>query len=171
MLNKLFEFSLHNRFLTVILTVLVVGAGIYSMQKLPIDAVPDITPVQVQILTNAPALGPVEVEKFITFPVETAMSGLPGIERIRSVSRFGLSAVTIYFKEDTDVYFARRLILERLPEAREAVPQGFGTPEMGPISTGLGEIYQFEVKGKGHSPMELRSILEWDIAFKLLNNG
>src|SRR5437867_13062272 len=98
MLNKLFEFSLHNRFLTVILCVLVVGAGIYSMQKLPIDAVPDITPVQVQILTNAPALGPVEVEKFITFPVETAMSGLPGIERIRSVSRFGLSAVTIYFK-------------------------------------------------------------------------
>ena len=155
MLNKIFEFSLHNRFLTVILTVLVIGAGIYSMKKLPIDAVPDVTPVQVQILTNAPGLGPVEVEKFITFPVETAMSGLPGIERIRSISRFGLSAVTIYFKEGTDIYFARRLVLERLPEAREAVPQGFGTPEMGPISTGLGEIYQFEVKGTGYSPMEL----------------
>jgi cobalt-zinc-cadmium resistance protein CzcA len=167
MLNKIFEFSLHNRFLTVILTLLIIGAGIYSMQKLPIDAVPDVTPVQVQILTNAPGLGPVEVEKFITFPVETAMSGLPGIERIRSISRFGLSAVTIYFNEGTDIYFARRLVLERLPEAREAVPQGFGTPEMGPISTGLGEIYQFEVKGTGYSSMDLRSILEWDIAFKL----
>ena len=167
MLNKIFEFSLHNRFLTVILTLLIIGAGIYSMKKLPIDAVPDVTPVQVQILTNAPGLGPVEVEKFITFPVETAMSGLPGIERIRSISRFGLSAVTIYFNEGTDIYFARRLVLERLPEAREAVPQGFGTPEMGPISTGLGEIYQFEVKGTGYSSMDLRSILEWDIAFKL----
>jgi len=137
------------------------------MFKLPIDAVPDVTPNQVQILTNAPGLGPIEVEKFITFPVETAMSGLPGIELIRSVSRFGLSAVTIYFDEDMDIYFCRRLIMERLPQAREAIPKGLGSPEMGPISTGLGEIYQFEVKGEDHSLMDLRAILDWDIAFQL----
>jgi cobalt-zinc-cadmium resistance protein CzcA len=167
MLNRLFEFSLRNRFLIFVFAGLLVGIGIYSLGRLPIDAVPDVTPNQVQILTNAPGLGPVEVEKFITFPVETAMSGLPGIERIRSVSQFGLSVVTVYFDEGMDIYFCRRLVMERLPAAREAIPAGLGTPEMGPISTGLGEIYQFEVKGDGYSLMELRSILEWDIAFKL----
>ena len=167
MLNRILEFSLANRFLIIIIALVVVGIGIRSMLKLPIDAVPDVTPNQVQILTNSPGLGPVEVERFITFPVETAMSGLPGIESIRSVSRFGLSAVTVTFEEDVDIYFARRLVMERLPQAREMIPDGFGTPEMGPISTGLGEIYQFEVKGEGYSLMELRSILEWDIAFKL----
>lgn len=95
------------------------------------------------------------------------MSGLPGIEKIRSVSRFGLSAVTVYFDEGMDIYFCRRLVMERLPAAREAIPAGLGSPEMGPISTGLGEIYQFEVRGEGYSLMELRSILEWDVAFKL----
>ncbi|MEW6296340.1 MAG: CusA/CzcA family heavy metal efflux RND transporter, partial [Thermodesulfobacteriota bacterium] len=167
MLNRVFEFSLRNRLLIVFLTLFIIGLGVYSLQQLPIDAVPDVTPNQVQILTNAPGLGPVEVERFITFPVETAMSGLPGIELIRSVSRFGLSAVTVYFREDMDIYFCRRLIMERLPAAREAIARGLGTPEMGPISTGLGEIYQFEVKGEGYSLMELRSILEWDIAFQL----
>jgi Cu/Ag efflux pump CusA len=167
MLNRIFEPSLRNRFLILVFAGLVVGVGLYSLRRLPIDAVPDVTPNQVQILTNAPGLGPVEVEQFITFPVETAMSGLPGIELIRSVSRFGLSAVTVYFEEGMDIYFARRLVMERLPAAREAIPAELGTPEMGPISTGLGEIYQFEVKGEGYSLMELRSILEWDIAFKL----
>jgi cobalt-zinc-cadmium resistance protein CzcA len=167
MLNRIFEFSLRNRFLILVFAALVVGVGLYSLRRLPIDAVPDVTPNQVQILTNAPGLGPVEVEKFITFPVETAMSGLPGIEEIRSVSRFGLSAVTVYFDEKMDIYFCRRLVMERLPDARDAIPEGLGTPEMGPISTGLGEIYQFEVRGEGYSLMELRSILEWDIAFKL----
>jgi len=167
MLNKILEFSLANRFLIIVLTLVVIGIGIRSMLKLPIDAVPDVTPNQVQILTNSPGLGPVEVEQYITFPVENAMSGLPDIEGIRSVSRFGLSAVTVTFKEDVDIYFARRLVMERLPQARAMIPEGFGTPEMGPISTGLGEIYQFEVKGEGFSLMELRSILEWDIAIKL----
>ncbi|GBD39148.1 Cobalt-zinc-cadmium resistance protein CzcA [bacterium HR37] len=167
MLNGILEFSLRNRFLVIVLTLLVIGIGIRSILHLPIDAVPDVTPNQVQILTNAPGLGPVEVERFITFPVETALSGLPGVKSIRSVSRFGLSAVTVYFDEDMDIYFCRRLVMERLPQAREMIPEGFGTPEMGPISTGLGEIYQFEVKGEGYSLMELRSILEWDIAFKL----
>ena len=164
---KIVDFSLNNRFLVMVLVLLVMVAGINALVNLPIDAVPDVTPNQVQILTNAPGLSPLEVEQFITFPVETAMSGLPGIETIRSVSRFGLSAVTVYFEEGMDVYFCRRLILERLPQARDAILPGFGTPEMGPISTGLGEIYQFEVKGEGYSLMELRSILDWDIAFKL----
>lgn len=167
MLNRIFEFALNNRFLILVFAGLIIASGVYSMSILPIDAVPDVTPNQVQILTNAPGLGPVEVEKFITFPVETAMSGLPGIELIRSVSRFGLSAITIYFDEGMDIYFCRRLVMERLPQARETIPQGLGTPEMGPISSGLGEIYQFEVKGEGYSLMELRTILDWDIAFKL----
>ncbi len=166
-MHHLVEISLRYKFLVIVLTLLVIGFGINSMLKLPIDAVPDVTPNQVQVLTRAPALGPLEVEQFITFPVETAMSGLPGITKIRSVSRFGLSAVYIYFEEDMDIYFARRLVMERLPEARDAIPEGFGTPVMGPISTGLGEIYQFEVRGEGYSLMELRSILDWDIAFKL----
>lgn len=167
MLNRILEFSLGNRFLIIVFALVIIGIGVRAMFQLPIDAVPDVTPNQVQILTNAPGLGPVEVENFITFPVETAMSGLPGVESIRSVSRFGLSAVSVYFEEDMDIYFVRRLVMERMPQAREMIPEGFGTPEMGPISTGLGEVYQFEVKGEGYSLMELRSILEWDIAFKL----
>ena len=166
-MHKIIEFSLKYKFLVLVLTALLIAAGVNAMLQLPIDAVPDVTPNQVQVLTQAPGLSPMEVEQFITFPVETAMSGLPGIESIRSVSRFGLSAVYIYFEEGMDIYFARRLVLERMAQARESVPPGFGTPEMGPISTGLGEIYQFEVRGEDYSLMELRSILDWDIAFKL----
>ncbi|HSR50855.1 MAG TPA: CusA/CzcA family heavy metal efflux RND transporter [Acidobacteriota bacterium] len=166
-MRRLIDISLNNRFLVLVLVGLVVAVGVRAMLQLPIDAVPDVTPNQVQVLTNAPGLGPLEVERFITFPVETAMSGLPGIVRLRSVSRFGLSAVTVYFEEGMDIYFCRRLVMERLPQAREAIPGGFGTPEMGPISTGLGEVFQFEVRGQGYSLMELRSILDWDIAYKL----
>lgn len=166
-MHRLIDFSLRNKFLVLVFTVTVIAAGVYSMFRLPIDAVPDVTPNQVLVLTQAPGLGPVEVERFVTFPVETAMSGLPGIEQIRSVSRFGLSSVYIYFEEGMDLYFVRRLVMERLPAAREAIPAGIGTPEMGPISTGLGEIYQFQVRGDGQSLMDLRSILEWDIAFRL----
>jgi cobalt-zinc-cadmium resistance protein CzcA len=163
-MNRVVEFALRNRFLVIVFAVLVIAVGIWAMQALPIDAVPDITPNQVVVLTNSPGLGPLEIERLVTFPVETAMSGLPGVTEIRSVSRFGLSSVTIFFKEGMDVYFCRRLVMERLPQAKEAIPAGFGTPEMGPISTGLGEIYQFEVRGDGKSLMDLRSILEWDIA-------
>ena len=166
-MHRLIDLSLRNKFLVLILTAVMVGVGLYSALRLPIDAVPDVTPNQVLVLTQSPGLGPVEVERFITFPVETAMSGLPGITDIRSISRFGLSSVYIYFEEGMDLYFVRRLVMERLPEAREAIPEGLGTPSMGPISTGLGEIYQFEVRGKGKSLMDLRSILEWDIAFRL----
>ncbi len=167
MLNGIIEFSLHNRFLILILSAILIGSGLYSVQKLPIDAVPDLTNIQVQILTNAPALGPLEVEQYITFPVETAMSGLPRVEEIRSLSRFGLSAVTVIFEEGTDIYWARALILERLAQARDAIPPGYGEPEMAPISTGLGEIFQFEVRGEGYSLMDLRTILDWYVAYQL----
>lgn len=167
MIEKLISYSLNNRLLILVFTLLIIVVGIRSLINLPIDAVPDVTNIQVQILTNSPGLGPVEVEKFITFPVETSMSGLPNIKNIRSVSKFGLSVVTVVFEDHVDLYFARRLVMEKLSEARDQIPSEFGTPEMGPISTGLGEIYQFEVKGKGYDLMELRSILDWFVAYQL----
>ncbi len=168
MIERFVDFSIRNRAL-VIFAVLLVGAlGLRSAQQLPIDAVPDVTNIQVQVLTTAPALGPLEVEKFITFPVETVMSGLPRLEEIRSISKFGLSSVTIVFEEGTDIYFARQLVAERLARARESIPKGYGNPTMGPISTGLGEIYQFTVQGDGrYTPMELRTVLDWYIAYQL----
>lgn len=178
MAAKLVDWSLHNRFLVIVLGVLLVAAGGAAMQRLPIDAVPDVTNVQVQVLTKAPALAPLEIEQLITFQVETAMAGLPDIEEIRSVSKFGLSAVTVVFDEGTDIYRARQLVQERLAEAREAIPAGYGAPEMGPIASGLGEIYQFEVRGDPscgaeedtdacYSPMELRTLLDWFVAVQL----
>ena len=167
MLERIVHWSVQRRFLVFVFTLLLAALGIDALRKLPIDAVPDITNVQVQVLTTSPGLGPVEVEKFVTFPVESAMSGLPDIEDIRSISRFGLSVVTVVFSEHVNVYFARQLVQERLGAAREQIPPGYGTPEMGPVSTGLGEIYQFDVRGSGQSLMELRSILEWQIAPRL----
>ena len=166
-MDRIVDLALRNRFLVLAGTVLAAGLGVWSMFRLPIDAVPDVTPNQVMVLTQAPGIGPAEVEQFVTVPVETAMSGLPGINAIRSVSRFGLSSVYVYFEESVDLYFARRLVLERLPEARELIPEGYGAPTLGPISTGLGEIYQFEVRGEGYTAMDLRSLLDWDIGFRL----
>ncbi len=167
MTEKILEWSLKNRFLVLMLSLLLVAGGLAAMRDLPIDAVPDVTNVQVQVLTSAPALGPEEVEKLITSPVELAMSGLPRLEEVRSVSKFGLSVVTVVFEDGTDIYWARQLVGERLSAAAEAIPDGLGEPEMGPISSGLGEIYQFEVRGDGKSAMDLRTILEWEIAPRL----
>ncbi len=161
------DYAVRNRLLVTIGFLLAAFAGYQALRNLTIDAVPDITPVQVQVLTTAPALAPLEVEQFITYPVEAAMSGLPGLEEIRSTSRYGLSAVTIIFEEGIDHYFARQLVNERLAEAKEAIPAEMGEPAMGPLTTGLGEIYQFVVKGNGYSPMELRTLLDWEIAFRL----
>ena len=132
-MQRIVSLALQYRFLVVLAAVLLVVFGLISLRRLPIDAVPDITPNQVLVLTRAPSLSPVEVEQFLTYPVEIAMSGLPGIERIQSVSKAGLSYVAISFKEDVDPYFARRLVMERLPQARESIPERMGTPEMGPI--------------------------------------
>ena len=167
MLSRIVDWSLDNRPVVLVLTVLLVAGGGYSLSQLPIDAVPDITNVQVQISTKAPALGPVEIEQLITYPVEAAMNGLPKLVEIRSISRYGLSAVTVVFQDGVDVYFARQLVSERLTQAREAIPPGLGNPEMGPVSTGLGEIFMFTVEGGGLSPMERRTILDWEIAPRL----
>ncbi len=167
MLRGLVDWSLDNRAVVLIAAVLLVVGGVYALTLLPIDAVPDVTNVQVQVLTKAPALGPVEMERFVTYPIEAAMNGLPRLVEIRSVSRYGLSAVTVVFEDGVDVYFARQLVNERLSQAREAIPPSFGDPEMGPVSTGLGEVYMFTVEGEGLSAMGRRTILDWDIAPRL----
>ena len=170
MVSSIIEWSLGNRFVVMLLAVVLMGVGFVAVSSLPLDAVPDLTNVQVQVLTTSPSLGPVEVEQFITFPVENAMSGLPRVSEIRSISRFGLSAVTVAFEEGTDVYWARNLINERLQQARENIPPGMGDPQMGPIATGMSEIYQFEVRAKpgyDFGLMDLRTILDWQIAFQL----
>ncbi len=167
MLRRLVDFSLENRPLVLIAALLIVVGGGYALTQLPIDAVPDITNVQVQVLTKAPALGPVEMEQFVTYPVEAAMNGLPKLTEIRSISRYGLSAVTVVFEDGVDVYFARQLVAERLVQARESIPEGLGNPEMGPVTTGLGDVFQFTVEGEGVSAMERRTILDWMIAPRL----
>jgi heavy metal efflux system protein len=171
MINAIIRFSVSHRLMVMLLVVILIAAGWYSFRRLPIDAVPDVTNVQVQILTAAPSLAPLEIERQITFPVEVAMSGLPGIQEIRSVSKFGLSAVTVVFDDSVDTYFARQLVLERLSQAREQIPENIGSPEMGPISTGLGEVYQYELKGapgSGYDPTALRTIQDWNVRRQLL---
>lgn len=145
MIERILGFSLHHRYLVALLTAAIAAFGIYSLQNLPIDAVPDITNVQVQINTTAPALSPTEVEKQVTFPVETALAGIPGLESTRSISRNGFSQVTAIFNDDVDIYFARQQVNERLGEAKESLPVG-ADPRMGAISTGLGEIYMWTVR-------------------------
>jgi cobalt-zinc-cadmium resistance protein CzcA len=167
MLRGLVDWSLDNRPVVLTGAFLLVVGGAFALVRLPMDAVPDVTNVQVQVLTKAPALGPAEMEQFVTYPVEAAMSGLPDLVELRSVSRYGLSAVTVVFEDGVDVYFARQLVNERLAQAREQIPEGFGNPEMGPVTTGLGEVYMFTVEGEGLSPMERRTLLDWDIAVRL----
>src|SRR5581483_5120500 len=166
-MQKIVEVALRFRLLVLILMALLTMGGFYALKRLPIDAVPDITPVQVQILTKSPSLAPLEVEQFITFPVESAMTGIPGVEEIRSISRYGLSAVTVIFQDGADLYRARQLVSERLNVAVESIPPGLGRPEMGPMTTGLSEVYMFTLEGSGYTPMQLRTILDWDVAYRL----
>lgn len=170
MINALIRFSVANRLIVLLLVAIMAAAGAYSLFHLPIDAVPDVTNVQVQVLTAAPSLAPLEIERQITFPVEVAMSGLPDVEEIRSVSKFGLSAVTVVFHDSVDTYFARQLVLERLSQAREQIPASIGSPEMGPISTGLGEIYQYELRSPDgtYDATALRTIQDWNVRRQLL---
>jgi len=159
--------SLRNRPIVLVISLLFLIVGIRAATTLPIDAVPDITNVQVQIITAAPALSPVEVEQYVTVPVERAMAGVPHSTEIRSVSKYGLSVVTVVFTDDTSIYFARQLINERMREVQDSIPSQYGKPEMGPISSGLGEIYQFTVKNDRLSLMELEEMLDWQIAPQL----
>ena len=167
MLAQLIKLTLENRFLVLIGTLLMAAAGINAAVHLPIDAVPDMTNVQVTVITSAGSLSPVEVERYVTQPVEVTMGGLPKVEELRSISRFGISVVTIVFREGTDIYRARQLVAERLSAAASLIPNGYGTPELGPLTTALGEILQFEVRGEKYSPTQLRTMLEWDVAPRL----
>ncbi|MCF8164159.1 MAG: CusA/CzcA family heavy metal efflux RND transporter [Polynucleobacter sp.] len=177
MFESLIRFSIAQRMLVLLLAVGVAIAGIYSYQRLPIDAVPDITNVQVQINTMAPGYSPLEAEQRVTYPLETVMAGLPNLQQTRSLSRYGLSQVTVIFKEDTDIFFARQLVNERITQARDKLPAGL-TPEMGPIATGLGEIYLWTVEastdarkadGTIYTDTDLREIQDWVIKPQLRN--
>lgn len=137
MFERLIRFAIAHRWLVMLAIAAVAALGVFSYQRLPIDAVPDITNVQVQINTSAPGYSPLEAEQRITYPVETVMAGLPGLEQTRSISRYGLSQVTVIFKDGTDIYFARQLVNERIQEAKDKLPAGIA-PAMGPTSTGLG---------------------------------
>ena len=168
MLNSLISGALNNRFMVLALTIIISVVGASAAIRLPLDAVPDLTNIQVQVITEAAALSPLEVETLLSFPVEGAMSGLPDVEQIRSISKFGISVVTIVFHEGTDLYRARQLVAERLPRAAENIPPGYGTPMLGPIATALGEIFQFEIRGDGtKSLMDLRTLLDWQVAYQL----
>ncbi len=167
--KKIIDFSLRNRLLITALGVLVMAAGYYSYRRLPVDAFPDVSPNLVQVFTVTEGLAPQEIEKYVTYPVEAVMNGLPGVENIRSVSNFGLSVVNVYFSDDVDIYFARQIVNERLQEARGAIPEGFGDPQMGPISTGMGLVlfYYLEDETGERSLEELRAIQDWLIKFHL----
>ena len=167
MIAKIVAFSVQNRVLVFVFAAVLVIVGVRGYQRLTVDAVPDVTSVQVQILTQAKGLSPLEVESLVTRPIEMAMSGLPGAEEIRSTSRTAVSAVTIVFEEGTDLLLARQLVSQRLSSAREAIPASAGRPQMGPLSTGLGEVYHFTLNWPGHSPTELRTLLDWEIAYPL----
>jgi len=168
-MNKLIQFVLLNRLLMIVLGAMVLVAGYASYRHLPVDAFPDVTPVLVQVFTETEGLAPEEAEKYVTYPVEVAMNGLPNLKEIRSISNFGLSVINIYFEDGTDIYFARQLVSERLQLAKEEIHEGFGEPEMGPISTGLGQIlfYFVEDETGKRTPQEMREIQDWLIKFNL----
>jgi len=169
MLERITRFALGNRLLVVVTALLVMGAGYAAYRGLPVDAFPDVSPNLVQVFTVTEGLAPEEIETYVTFPVEAAMTGLPGVAKVRSVSNFGLSVVNVYFADDVDVYFARQLVGERLQEARERIPGGFGSPEMGPIATGMGQVlfYYLEDTTGTRDLAELRALQDWLVKFHL----
>lgn len=169
MLNSIVDISLRYKVLVLVGFLLVVAFGVQAFRTVPVDAFPDVTPVQVNIYTESAGLAAEDVEKLLTFPVETAVAGLPGVEEIRSVSLFGLSYVSVYFKDNVDIYFARRLVGEKLIEARERIPEGYGEPELGPNSSGLGQVFWYAVESsdKKLSTMDLRTLQDWNVRLML----
>jgi cobalt-zinc-cadmium resistance protein CzcA len=172
MINKIIAFSINNKFIIGLLTLALIGTGIWSMMTVNLGSVPDITNNQVQVITQSPNLATEDIEQFVTYPVELSMGNLPGVTEIRSISRFGLSVVTIVFKDDMGTYLPRQLVQEKLNELGETIPDKFGSPSMGPISTGLGQIYEYTIKPEEgfenkYSPMELRTVQDWVIKRQL----
>jgi cobalt-zinc-cadmium resistance protein CzcA len=173
MLDRIIHFSITHKLLIGLLTLALIAWGGYSVAHLPIDAVPDITNNQVQVITQTPSLGAPDVERLVTFPIEQAIATIPGIEEVRSFSRFGLSVVTIVFPDDVDVYWARNQVTERLKDAERQIPPGTGIPELAPVTTGLGEIYQYVLHPKKgyeqkYSATELRTMQDWLVRRQLL---
>jgi len=174
MLNKIIAYSIKNKLIIGLLIFALIGYGSYQLKQLPIDAVPDITDNQVQVITVTPSLGAPDVERLITFPIEQANSNIPGLKEIRSFSRFGLSLITIVFEDDIDIYWARQQVTERLKIAESLIPKGIGTPELAPVTSGLGEIYQYVLKPKNgyeekYNTTELRSIQDWIVKRQLIS--
>jgi heavy metal efflux system protein len=167
MIDRLIELSVRNRALVIVLALVFVALGLIGFSRVSIDAVPDVTNVQVQVITSSPSLGPVDVETYVTAPIERSMAGLPGLEEVRSVSRAGISVVTVTFSDDTELNEARNQVNQRLQEAKRDIPEGDGDPQLGPLSSGLGEVYHFEVKGDAHPLMERRTLLDWQITPRL----
>jgi len=171
MIEKIIAFSLGQRTLVLIVLALIVGVGLYSFLSLPIDAFPDVTNIQVEVVATAPGLSPLEIEKFVTYPVEMAMRGLPGLDIMRSVTKYGISVVTLVFRDKVDIYFARQLVFQRLAEAKDAIPDNVQI-EMGPVATAMGEIYQYTLEGPEPAEaaaretrlMELRTLQDWVIS-------
>lgn len=173
MLNHIIAYSIKNKLVIGLFIIALVGYGSYQFTKLPIDAVPDITDNQVQVITTAPSLGAPDIERLITFPIEQANSNIPGLKEIRSFSRFGLSLITIVFEDNIDIYWARQQVTERIKLAQEQIPKGLGTPELAPVTTGLGEIYQYVVRAKHgyetkYDAIELRTIQDWIVRRQLI---
>lgn len=172
MLSSIIRFSIRNKFLVLLFTVFIIAFGLYSLTKIKIGAVPDITNNQVQVFTTSQNLSTPDIEQFITYPIELEMANLPGVKEMRSVSKFGISVITIVFEDDMGTYLPRQLIAEKIKSASAEIPAGFGTPEMGPITTGLGEIYQYILDTKEgykneYSVMELRTIQDWIVKRQL----
>ncbi|MGM0547133.1 MAG: efflux RND transporter permease subunit [Bacteroidota bacterium] len=167
MLTRLIDFSLKQKFVAISLTLLMAVAGVFSLSNIPINSQPDVTPVQVLVITKAGQYSPYDVERLVSYPIETSMNGLPDVKEVRSISQFGLSAVTVEFEEGTDIYFARQLVSQRVQSISDELPEGVSSPNLGPISTALGEIVQYVVRGDDHSLTELRTIQDWLIAPQL----
>ena len=167
MLERIVLLSLRLRVFMLCLLGGLLAVGGWAAATLPIDALPDVSTIQVSVLTTAPGLSPVEVERTVTVPIENALNGVPGNVELRSISRAGLSAVTVIFRDDVDVWFARQLVLERLRGVQGQLPPTAESRELAPVSTGLGEIYQFVVRSPQHSPMQLRTLLDWEIVPRL----
>ena len=171
MLNRIIDWAVANRLLVVIALVAMMAGAAFVIPTLNLDAFPDVTNVQVSVNTEAPGLAAEEVEQLITYPVEAVMYALPDVEEVRSISKTGLSGVTVVFKEGMDIYFARQLVFERLQAAKELIPDGVGTPEMGPNTSGLGQVYQYMLvaePGAGFDAMELRSLNDWVVKLLLI---
>jgi Putative silver efflux pump len=177
MLERIIRFAIAHRWLMLLLTLALVGLGVWSFTKLPIDATPDITNVQVQINTETPGYSPLEAEQRVTFPIETALAGLPRLDYTRSLSRYGLSQVTVIFEDGTDIYFARQQVSERLQQVKSQLPEGLD-PDMGPIATGMGEIFMYTVDadptarkrdGTPYTATDLRTLQDWVVRPQMRN--